>query len=556
MKTIQGDMLRDMIVSAANNVENHRTEIDDLNVFPVPDGDTGSNMSMTLQAAVKPLQEKDGRGCGEVAELAAGLLLRAARGNSGVITSLLFRGFAKAAEGAAELDGRLLAEALDSGVKAAYKAVMKPTEGTILTVSRRSAEAALQAPAGAEVEAVLEAALEAARETLEQTPDMLPALKQAGVVDSGGKGYVYILEGMQRALAGGGVIGGRPAAAESGAAEPGAAQAEAPKVQINLAALNPEHADFGYCTEFFIHRTQGKRLRDAAELRDEYDRMGDSLVFVDDGDLIKVHVHSRAPGLVLQKALRYGYLSGIKIENMAEQYSEFIGQMGAEGGAVAEPTKPFGFVAVSPGPGLTDLFRELTADQIVPGGQTMNPTIEQIAAAINATPAETVFVLPNNKNILLTAEMAAGAVERRAVVLPAATVPEGVAAIVGFDEGATADENIAAMGAAIKRVRSGQVTYAVRDSVVSGKRVRKGEMMGLFGNRLVAAERTAERALLKLLAEMVDGDCEYITVFCGEDVSESTARKLEEQVCKKYEAQEVSFVNGGQPVYSYLISVE
>ena len=553
MNTINGTLLRDAILSGACNVERHKAEINDLNVFPVPDGDTGTNMAMTLLGGAAPLRSAQGT-CGEVAELAASIFLKNARGNSGVITSLLFRGFAKELAGVDEADAAKLAAAFDAGVKSAYKAVMKPTEGTILTVSRMAAEHALEAAQhGADIEGVLTALLEAARETLVKTPDMLPVLKKAGVVDSGGQGYVRLLEGMASLLIDGVPVEAGEASEQANSAPAGTG--EAPR--IDLAALNPEDIKFAYCTEFFINKTHSKRLRNPEALRAYLDKLGDSLVFVDDTNVIKVHVHSNAPGRVLQEALKYGYLSGVKIENMIEQYGDFVAQMTPETRTIAAPEKPYGFVAVSPGDGITAVFRDFLVDQIVSGGQTMNPAIEHVLAAIDATPAQTVFVLPNNSNIILTAQMAAKMTDKQVIVLPCRTIPEGMAALTRFDETLSPEQNEQAMTEGITAVKSGQVTYAVRDSEIDGHKVKKGEMMGLCGKKLLALEKTPEKAALKLLTAMVDEETQFVNIFTGADVTPAAASRLEEQARRKLGTHvELAVIPGGQPVYSYILSVE
>ena len=553
MNTINGTLLRDAILSGACNVERHKAEINDLNVFPVPDGDTGTNMAMTLLGGAAPLRSAQGT-CGEVAELAASIFLKNARGNSGVITSLLFRGFAKELAGVDEADAAKLAAAFDAGVKSAYKAVMKPTEGTILTVSRMAAEQALEAAQrGADIEGVLTALLEAAKDSLVKAHDMLTVLKKAGVVDSGGQGYVRLLEGMASLLIDGVPVEAGEASEQANPAPAGTG--EAPR--IDLAALNPEDIKFAYCTEFFINKTHSKRLRNPEALRAYLDKLGDSLVFVDDTNVIKVHVHSNAPGRVLQEALKYGYLSGVKIENMIEQYGDFVAQMTPETRTIAAPEKPYGFVAVSPGDGITAVFRDFLVDQIVSGGQTMNPAIEHVLAAIDATPAQTVFVLPNNSNIILTAQMAAKMTDKQVIVLPCRTIPEGMAALTRFDETLSPEQNAQAMTEGITAVKSGQVTYAVRDSEIDGHKVKKGEMMGLCGKKLLALEKTPEKAALKLLTAMVDEETQFVNIFTGADVTPAAASRLEEQARRKLGTHvELAVIPGGQPVYSYILSVE
>lgn len=396
--------------------------------------------------------------------------------------------------------------------------------------------------------------LDAAKQTLVKTPDMLPVLKKAGVVDSGGQGYVRMIEGMASFL-----IDGVPIEADAAPEKPGAQQADATGAppRIDIAALNPEDIKFAYCTEFFINKTHSKRLRNPETLRAYLDKLGDSLVFVDDASIIKVHVHSNAPGRVLQEALKYGYLSGVKIENMIEQYGDFVAQMTPETRTIAAPEKPFGFVAVSPGEGLSNVFRDFLVDQIVEGGQTMNPAIEHVLAAIDATPAQTVFVLPNNSNIILTAQMAAKMTDKQVLVLPSRTIPEGMAALTRFDETLSPDQNEAAMLEGIRAVKSGQVTYAVRDSEIDGRKVKKGEMMGLSGKKLLALEKTPEKAVLKMLGAMVDENTEFVNIFTGADVTPAVASKLEDQARRKLGPKvELAVMPGGQPIYSYILSVE
>ena len=400
---------------------------------------------------------------------------------------------------------------------------------------------------------MLTALLEAATETLVKTPDMLPVLKKAGVVDSGGQGYVRLLEGMASLLIDGVPVEAGEASEQANPAPAGTG--EAPR--IDLAALNPEDIKFAYCTEFFINKTHSKRLRNPEALRAYLDKLGDSLVFVDDTNVIKVHVHSNAPGRVLQEALKYGYLSGVKIENMIEQYGDFVAQMTPETRTIAAPEKPYGFVAVSPGDGITAVFRDFLVDQIVSGGQTMNPAIEHVLAAIDATPAQTVFVLPNNSNIILTAQMAAKMTDKQVIVLPCRTIPEGMAALTRFDETLSPEQNEQAMTEGITAVKSGQVTYAVRDSEIDGHKVKKGEMMGLCGKKLLALEKTPEKAALKLLTAMVDEETQFVNIFTGADVTPAAASRLEEQARRKLGTHvELAVIPGGQPVYSYILSVE
>lgn len=547
-------MFRDGIISASNNIANSRQAVDALNVFPVPDGDTGTNMSMTIGAAAKEMSIlPDDCTIGEASNRCASALLRGARGNSGVILSLIFRGFSKAFKGLDEADGKAIARAFAEGVDAAYKAVMKPTEGTILTVVRKASEAAQEcAKAGNSPMEVCHMALRAAKEALAKTPEQLPVLKQAGVVDAGGQGFVLILQGFESVFDNETVV------------QPIKGSEVTPISTPDKGAVAQASDDikFGYCSEFLIEKSPAAKEKDAIRLRAFLESIGDCVVVVDDSDIIKVHVHSNEPGNVIQAALKYGQLINIKIDNMRYQHRN--AQEGVKDGEepvnpVAEPVNDFGFVAVCAGDGLTELFKDIGADVVVSGGQTMNPSTDDILNAVMATPAKTVFVLPNNKNIIMAAEQTISLAQGREVrVLPTKTVPQGISAMLMFDEGADADENQMTMMEAAENVSTAQVTFAARDSEVEGREIKQGEIMGLCNGKIrfigksVAdvAFRSADRLFKK-------NQSSIITIIYGEDADEETAKAVEEKLRAKHgDDVEIRIVNGGQPIYYFIISVE
>ncbi|MCD7723546.1 MAG: DAK2 domain-containing protein [Clostridiales bacterium] len=551
---ITGKMFRDGVISASNNIANNRQAVDMLNVFPVPDGDTGTNMSMTIGAAAKEMAVlADDCTLADASQRCASALLRGARGNSGVILSLIFRGFAKAFKGLAEADGKAVAAAFDSGVQAAYKAVMKPTEGTILTVVRKAAEAAgeMAGSVNDPIE-VCVAALISAKEALANTPEQLPVLKKAGVVDAGGRGLVLILQGFESVFGNGVII----QALDSGAPAAPAVQAKTTVAQAS------DDIEFGYCSEFLIEKSQGSAGKDPLRLRAYLESIGDCVVVVDDNDIIKVHVHSNEPGNVIQEALKYGPLINIKIDNMRYQHRN--ADVGVKDGKVppmpkAEPVNDYGFVAVAAGAGLTELFKDIGADVVVSGGQTMNPSTDDILGAIEATPAKTVFVLPNNKNIIMAAEQAIPLAEGKEVrVLHTKTVCQGISALLAFDECEDVKQNLMNMTVAGENVSTAQMTFAARDSEVDGKAVKKGEIMGLADgkikftgkNRAEIAFKTADKIFKR-------GRHSLITIIFGQEADEAEAGEIEKRLKAKYGGDvEISIVDGGQPVYYYFISAE
>lgn len=547
---INGTSLKNAIISAANNIDNSKTAVDALNVFPVPDGDTGTNMSMTMRAAARELAIlPDGLGAGEVAGKAASALLRGARGNSGVILSLIFRGFSKALKDHTEIDAKTLAKALEEGAKSAYGAVMKPTEGTILTVIRESGEAAAKLAAG-NIDAVelWEKACKVAKESLDRTPELLPQLKKAGVVDAGGQGLLLVMQGMLSVFKGEGIIdsGDNPVT---------------PVQTVSAAATVNEDIKFGYCTEFIVNRVNPEPT-DAAKLRAYLETIGDCVVVVDDDEIIKVHVHSNDPGNAIQAGLKYGALVNIKIDNMRYQHSNNVieqEQLPAADDApqVAEIEKQFGFVAVCAGEGFEEMFSQLGADRIVSGGQTMNPSTDDILRAVLATPAEHVFILPNNKNIIMAAEQVVPLCEKGISVLHTKTIPQGIAAMLSFDETQPAEKNHLEMMKAASNVGTGLVTFAARDSEVNNQHVRKGQILGMEDGKITVLEhdpikagyKVARRLYKKLGASM-------ITIYYGADSTEEQAQELSTMIASRCHDAEIAVIPGGQPIYYFTIAVE
>jgi len=538
----KGDILRDAIISAANNLYNNRKQVDDLNVFPVPDGDTGTNMSMTLANSARELEKLSGENAGKVAAVNASALLRGARGNSGVITSLLFRGFAKGIGNEECVTAENLASAFKLGVEAAYKAVMKPAEGTILTVSRLAAAAAVKcAETEKNIEAVMQYAIEEGKVALADTINLNPVLKKAGVVDSGGKGFIYILDGMLKAVKG--EIMER-------------VEVEDIEMAADFTEFDTEDITFTYCTEFIVSRENNK---DPDILRGFLNDIGDSIVVVDDDEIIKTHVHTNQPGDVLTAALTYGSLLTVKIENMREQHTAKVVEATAEtetGDVVAAPEKQYGFVAVCAGEGMAEIFRSVGVDAIVTGGQTMNPSTEDILKQINSVPAEVVFVLPNNKNIVMAAQQSIPLSEKRVIVIPTGTVPQGITAALTFDEGATPEENEQMMADAAATVHTASVTYAARDSEFDGHSITSGEYLALLDGSLVSNDS----AIANVIAETADAlekhSPEIITVYYGEDVTEEDAENVGTAFGEKYPDADITVLYGGQPVYYYVISAE
>lgn len=543
---LSGKILRDAIISGANNIINNKESVDELNVFPVPDGDTGTNMSMTIRNAVAELNMlSDSVTVETVAQTAASAMLRGARGNSGVILSLLFRGLSKGLAGKHEATVEDYCNALKLGAEAAYKSVMKPTEGTILTVARVAAEKANDAQCK-DFPELFDVLTTAAKETLDQTPEMLPVLKKAGVVDAGGMGYYTILKGMASVICGGVMIGSKEETATEKA------------VVTNAAGTFETDIEFTYCTEFIVVKSDVNK--DATKLRAFLESIGDCVVVVDDDSIIKVHVHTEHPGKALEEGILYGSLINLKIENMKEQHKGAAAKAEMQKKqklAPAEPVKDFGFVSVTSGAGLEDLFKDLGVDVIVRGGQTMNPSTEDILEAINATPARNIFVLPNNKNIIMAAEQAVKLTDRNVIVLQTRTIPQGITAMLAFDESSDFSTNGVNMTKALDNVGSGSITFAVRDSDFEGKQIKKGEILAMENGKLAFVEKDVTKALIKITKKLIRSGSSYITIIYGSDVTDETAQAAFEALRAKISDDiEIVLVNGGQPVYYYLISVE
>ena len=548
---IDGAAFRRMLLSAAASIENNKQKINELNVFPVPDGDTGTNMSMTLGAAAADLRKADGVTLTKAADITASAMLRGARGNSGVILSLLFRGFSKALKGKETGSGKDFADALTGGVEAAYKAVMKPAEGTILTVSRLTADAARElAEENDAIESVLENCIPTAKAALENTVNQNPTLQKAGVVDAGGMGFVMILEGMLASLQGRDVEG--PAAGET-------------KQAADFAALTDEEITFTFDTVFIVRKT-GKSIE---PFRAYLATIGDSLVIGEDDDAFKVHVHTDIPGAALTEAQKYGTLELAKIENMRTQYEDMAAGRAPQSTddldmdeaaesvpAVAAPEKRYGCVSVCAGEGLAHVFRDLGVDGVIEGGQTMNPSTEDILAAINRTPAEIVFVLPNNKNIIMAAEQTVELTEKRVIVIPSKTVPQGITAMLNFDDSLEPEDNIAAMTECLSSVTTMQITYAARDSDFDGYEIHEGDYLGLCNGSLLGTNREIT-ALLSAMAEKVAAEGkEFVNIFYGADITEEQADAAAVLFAELAPDAEINVLSGGQPIYYYLISAE
>lgn len=549
---INGEVLKQAIISGANNINSQKEKINDLNIFPVPDGDTGTNMSMTISAAAAALEEYDGANAGEVAGIAASAMLRGARGNSGVITSILFRGFAQGLKDMEEVNGKNLAAALGIGVDGAYKAVMKPAEGTILTVARMAYEAGVEAAKeNSEVEFVWQAICDKANDALAITPELLPVLKKAGVVDAGGKGLCAIFEGMLSVIKNGVVI------------EYSGAQEKATIENYESAAAEfDDDIRFTYCTEFIVGRDP-EVTADPEELKDYLQTIGDCVVVVNDDEIIKVHVHTENPGYVLTKGLEYGQLLTVKVENMKEQHknakaSNDTTKAEKETFAPAEPTEKFGFVAVAAGEGMKNLFKDLGCNNVVSGGQSMNPSTDDIYEAILATPAEYVFVLPNNKNIILAAEQTIPMVtDRKVIIVPTRTIPQGMTAMINFDPEISAESNAQLMMEAAHNVGTGLVTFAARKSEFGGMKIKEGDIIALENGKLTISEKNTFKALIKLAKSMVKRNSSFITLIYGADVTDEEAEKAYEELREKFGSHtDISLIKGDQPVYYYILSVE
>ena len=552
VKTINADMLAKMFLAGAQNIEAKKDFINELNVFPVPDGDTGTNMSMTIMSAAREVTALEKPGMAELAKAISSGSLRGARGNSGVILSQLLRGFTRVIREEKEINVEVLAAACQKARDTAYKAVMKPKEGTILTVASGIAEkAAEMAMETDDLEAFIPAVLEHADEVLSKTPEMLPVLKEAGVVDSGGQGLLEVLRGAYDAFLGKEIDYSQIA--------PGAGAGV-----VKLDTQEAADIKFGYCTEFIILTEKEFTDHDEREFKSYLASIGDSIVCVADDDVVKVHVHTNDPGLAIQKALTFGQLSRMKIDNMREEHQEKlirdaqkVAEQQKEVQAQAEPAKDMGFIAVSIGEGMNEIFRELGADYIIEGGQTMNPSTEDMLNAIEQVNAKSIFILPNNKNIVLAANQARDLVEEKEIiVIPTKTVPQGITAIINFMPDQDVKANEEAMLEGIGNVKSGQVTYAVRDTRIDDKEIHEGDIMGIGDKGILAVGKEVEETTRKMLSELIDDDSELISLYYGEEVTEEAAEAFSASIAEQYPDLDVDVHFGGQPIYYYILAVE
>ena len=554
MANITTSLFQEMVQAGATRLNKQAEYVNSLNVFPVPDGDTGTNMGMTIENGAKEVSDRSASTVGEAAGIFAKGLLMGARGNSGVITSQLFRGFSQSVKDKEELDGAALAAAFQSGVEVAYKAVMKPVEGTILTVSRGAAIGAKKkAESTNDAVEVMRAALEGAKTALAKTPDMLPVLKEVGVVDSGGQGLVFIYEGFLSALT------GEFIASEEFQATP-ATMSEMINAEHHKSVAGhvaTEDIKFGYCTEIMVALKQGPTYVkdfDYDEFRNYLNNLGDSLLVVNDDEIVKVHVHTEDPGLVMQEGLKYGSLVKVKVDNMRNQHEAQVEKEERQAKPVEE--KEYAIIAVVAGDGLADIFKAQGVDYIISGGQTMNPSTEDFVKAVEELNARNIIILPNNKNILMAAQSAAEVIEQPAAVVETKTIPQGLTSLLAFDESKSIEENYERMSASLGDVVSGSVTTAVRDTTIDGLEIHENDNLGMVDGKIVVSNPDMMETLEETFAHMLDEDSEILTIYVGEDGSEELANELAQALAEKYEDVEVEIHQGGQPVYPYLFSVE
>ncbi|MEC1256728.1 DAK2 domain-containing protein [Bacillus subtilis] len=551
IRTLDGRTFAEMILAGAQNLSQNASAVDALNVFPVPDGDTGTNMNLSMTSGAREVEQMDTDDIGKVGSALSKGLLMGARGNSGVILSQLFRGFSKSIETKKEINALEFAAALQAGVDMAYKAVMKPVEGTILTVAKDAAKKAMiLAEKETDITALMTAVTEEAEASLNHTPELLPVLKEVGVVDSGGKGLLCVYEGFLASLKG----------------ETVPQKAVLPSLDDMVSAehhksaqsmMNTEDIEFGFCTEVMVRLDQTKREFDEGTFRQDLSQFGDSLLVIADESLAKVHIHAEEPGNVLNYAQHYGELIKIKIENMREQHTSIISQESKPADNETPPAKqPYGIVTVAMGEGIADLFKSIGASVVIEGGQTMNPSTEDIVDAVKSVNADTVFILPNNSNIIMAANQAASVVDEQVFVIPAKTVPQGMSALLAFNPDQEAEANEANMLSAIQQVKSGQVTFSVRDTHIDGKDIKKGDFMGILNGTIIGTSENQLSAAKMLLSEMIGEDDEIVTILYGEDASQEEAEQLEAFLSEKYEEIEVEIHNGKQPLYSYIVSAE
>jgi DAK2 domain fusion protein YloV len=550
---LDGKRFAEMVIQGANHLSNNAKVVDALNVFPVPDGDTGTNMNLSITAGAKEVQKHVSSNIGSVAGAFAKGLLMGARGNSGVILSQLFRGFAKAVEGKESINADEFAKAFQAGVDTAYKAVMKPVEGTILTVAKDAAKKAVKtAKSTDDLTIVMEEVVKEAKESLKRTPELLPVLKEVGVVDSGGQGLVFIYEGFLAELKGEKI-------SESPKLPSMDKLVSAEHHKNAQSHINTEDIKYGYCTEFMVRFEKEKEPFSEKKFREDLSRFGDSLLVIADDELVKVHIHSEQPGEVLTYGQRYGSLLNMKIENMREQHSTIVNNQ-TENVLSTEPAAPknekYGIIAVAMGSGISDLFTSIGATKIIEGGQTMNPSTEDFVKAVEQLNAENIIILPNNSNIIMAANQAAQITDKNIRVIETKSVPQGLSALLAFNPELGLEENVKAMEEASRNVKTGQVTYAVRDTSIDGLAIEKGDFMGIYEKTIVAKDKSKLEAAKKLLDQMIDEEDEILTILQGEDASENEVDQLVQHVENHYEHIEIEVHNGNQPLYSYIFSVE
>ena len=583
LKSIDAQLLKKMFIAAAKEIDSKKEIINELNVFPVPDGDTGTNMTMTIMSAareVRAIAEPDMAGLCKAISSGS---LRGARGNSGVILSQLLRGFTKVIKEYNEITVEVAANAFSKAVETAYKAVMKPKEGTILTVAKGGAEKAMELVGETDDLIVFgEKVIKYMEEVLDYTPELLPVLKEAGVVDSGGRGLIEVMKGAFEAMCGKDVDMNLESDAAGNTEQSGASSPDAGKRAISTENISTADIKFGYCTEFIILLEKEFTDKDEAELKAFLESIGDSIVCVADEDVVKIHVHTNDPGIAIQKALTYGQLTKMKIDNMREEHNEKLGleQAAAAAGAPVKastdmhsddkasvpaqkepvksaPRKKFGFISVSIGEGINEIFKGLGVDYLIEGGQTMNPSTEDMLNAIDAVNAETIFILPNNKNIILAADQAKAMTEdKNIIVIASKTIPQGIAALIGFVEGKSAEENESMMREAMKNIKTGQVTYSVRDTKIDGKEIKQGDYMGIDDHSIRSVGTDMIECSSELIDTMVDDDSELVSIYYGADTSEEEAQKIADTVTAKHKFVDVEIHQGGQPVYYFIVSVE
>jgi DAK2 domain fusion protein YloV len=553
---LDGKRFAEMVIQGANHLAVNAKMVDALNVFPVPDGDTGTNMNLSMTSGAKEVRNNIQEHIGKVGVALSKGLLMGARGNSGVILSQLFRGFSKAVETKAKISGKDFANAFEAGVETAYKAVMKPVEGTILTVAKDSAKKGVQASQKSDdIIVIMEEVLKEAKASLKRTPDLLPVLKEVGVVDSGGQGLVFVYEGFLAVLKG-------EKLPETSDLLPTMTELVSAEHHKSVQGhISTEDIVFGYCTEFMVRFEQDKVEKnpfDESEFRNDLSKLGDSLLVIADEDVVKVHVHSEQPGEVLTYAQRYGNLINMKIENMRQQHSNIVG----ESYAVSKPSlapkelQEYGIVTVSMGAGIAELFKSIGAHAVIEGGQTMNPSTEDIVKAVKEVHAKKVFILPNNKNIIMAAEQAKDVSDEEINVIPSKTVPQGLSALLAFNPSASVDANKDAMKAALQHVKSGQITFAVRDTSIDGLEIEKDDFMGIAEGKIIVKNKDKGKAAEDLLSKLIDDDSEILTIIYGEDVNEAEVDQLTQFVEENYKDVEIEIHNGGQPLYSFIFSIE